>query len=50
MTYVGQRLSWQETAEKYSIVTGKTDWLTALGITLIYNRCSYEHMQREEKE
>lgn len=37
--------------EKYGIVTGKTDWLTALGITLIYNRWTDEHMQGgEEKE
>lgn len=52
MTYVGQRRSSQETAiEKYGIATGKTDWLTALGITLIYNRWSDEHMQGgEEKE
>lgn len=51
MAYVGLRLSLQETAiDKYGIVTGKTDWLTALGITLIYNRCSDEHMQEGEQK
>lgn len=51
MTYVGQRLSSLETAiEKYGIVTSKTVWLTALGIILIYNRRSDEHMQGGSEE